>query len=230
MARATEERVRDTANALGRGRARATAVLIAATLLVSGCWPIFVWLSPDEKPPDPPFAVNNELDAAIERWSKNDYGISHDNVLKDSVAFLRERFPQGSKTQDVLVYFSEIGGTCAPGSGANTYVCEYCKVKIKGDLDPVYKHASYGGYEYLWRLEVSSTPGSARVSDDQRIEQLSLRLGRGGSGYIPDGDFSGVALDCPSARRRVDDPAFGPDPTAIQPLYLRYDVYEQTHH
>lgn len=127
--------------------------------------------------------------------------------------------------------FPRSGGTCTREGDLSAYVCEYCRVKIKGDLDPVYKSAAYHGYEFLWRLEVANTPGGKpRNVAAPRVRGMALRLGQGGPGYIPEGDLSGVAMDCPSARRRLDDPAFGPDPSAIQPLYLRHDVYQQEQH
>jgi hypothetical protein len=228
MARATVDRVRARANTHAPVKLRAAAVLVAALLSLGGCGWVWDAFFADEPLPDPPFAVHNELDAAIERWSKRDYGIPHDKVREDSITFLRQRFPPGSKTRDVLDYFSEIGGACTPGPDAITYVCEYCRVKIKGTLDPVYKSALYRRFEYLWRLRISGTPPAE--TDGERTAQMSLRMGVGGSNHPPDWNFEGGLMDCPSARRRLDNPAFGPDPSAIQPLYLEYDVYEQTLH
>lgn len=235
-ARVTDGSHNSSRNVVIRKRIWSAAALIAATLMVSGCSWVWDTFFADDPLPDPPFAVNNELDAAIQRWSGLPYGPRglrewSWKVLKDTIAFLKQRFPHGTETEDVLGYFSEIGGACTPEEDKSIYVCEYCRVKIRGDLDPVYKSAAYHGYEFLWRLELASTSGEeAGNAAPSRIQGMTLRLGRGGSGYIPEGDFSGVPMDCPSARRRLDDPAFGPDPSAIQPFYLEYDVYQREHH
>jgi hypothetical protein len=207
--RAINSFVARTATVIGSGRALTAGLLIATALGLSGCIPWIMMMIPRDPPPDPPFEVNNGLDAAIAQAPKSDRGISVDEVRIASTAYLKGRFPPDTMIQDVLDYFSDIGGTCAPGPNGGVYDCEYCKVAIKGVVQE-YNTRWYARYDFLWRVTVFGRPSADGARGEaQVVDGMILRLARPIQRYPPDWGLDDYPRDCPYARRQLDDPSRG---------------------